>query len=449
MTVESLPSNSPPPQKTKRRWLSVGALSAASMVDFSESLALSALWPQMHRSLNVSVGQLGPVAGIGELVATLTLPLWGYAADRFSRKWLLVFFTGIWGLWTAAIGFINTIPQLMVVRALAGLGLGVFLPTAFSLVGDLFDNKHRGRAIGIIQACGMVGIMITFGALPIFAESDPEAWRWGFILLGVASFISALLMLFLYDPPRGAAEPELQDVVTTQANYRYNFKWRDLRGLVKIRSWWWLVVKDVLDGMSLLVFYRWAFPWLDELGLGETAVPVIIYIFVSLIVGQIVMGSLGDWLEQRFPVKGRLTLVFIGLAIQLPGSLLAFNANADNLPWLLMALGLFIIGSSASSEGVRWPIAQGVLSPELRGSGQAFSLMISGLVNSVMLVISGSLVDQLGGIAPMLLVIFPIPIILSLFAWLPLFRVYGADQAALHRQLAKRRDTLMDERGAN
>ncbi len=444
MPAQQKTTNSSFKQKINRRWLSVSALSVAFVVDQSENVSLSVLWPQMYRSLGVSVGQLGPVSGISELVATLTMPIWGYAADRFSRKWLLVFFTGVWGLWTAAIGLINTVPQLMVVRALSGLGLGVFLPTAFSLVGDLFDNKSRGRAIGLMQACGMVGIMIAFGALPILAEDDPEAWRWGFMLLGGASFISALFMLLLQEPWRGSAEPELQGLITPEIAQRYAFKWRDLSALIKIRSWWWLIIKDILDAMSLLVFYRWAFPWLDELGLGRAAIPVIIYIFAGLVIGQIVTGWLGDSLEQRFPNRGRLMLVFAGLIIQLPGAILAFSASGESIVWLLVPTTFFILGNSASADGVRWPIAHAVLPPELRGSGQAFSLMVSGLVNSIMLVLSGLLVDQMGGIAKMLLLIFPIPVFVGLLAWLPLFRLYPSDREALHRQLTQRRTDLLD-----
>ncbi len=73
--------------------------------------------------------------------------------------------------------------------------------------------------------------------------------------------------------------------------------------------------------------------------------------------------------------------------------------------------------------------------------------MATGLVNSGMLVFSGLVVDKVGGIAPMLLLIFPLPVFISLLAWLPLFRLYPSDQAALHQQLAQRRTELLDELG--
>ncbi|MBV7333707.1 MFS transporter [Chloroflexi bacterium TSY] len=437
-------SSTTPNQKISQHWFPIGALSTAFAVDQSEQMALSVLWPQMYRSLGVSVGQLGVVSGLAELVFTVTLPLWGYAADRFSRKWLLVFFAGVWGLWTAAIGLIDTLPQLMIVRVLTALGLGAFGPTVFSLVGDLFENKTRGRVLSLMEAFGMVGILFAFGALPVLAESSPEAWRQGFLLLGGASFVSALLMLRLKEPPRGAAEPELHDVVSGDIVHRTTFKWRDLQELFKIRSWWWLLIKEILDGMSLLVFFRWAFPWLDELGLGPAAVPVIVYIFVSLIIGQLIAGWLGDSLEHRFPSKGRLMLVWVGMMILVPGAFFAFSASGDSIVWLLIPVTFFSMGFSASSVGVRWPIAQAVLPPELRGSGQAFALMASGIVAAVMLVLSGWVVDQVGSIASMLLLLFPVPVFVALFAWLPLFRTYASDREALHRRLTQQRADLLD-----
>jgi hypothetical protein len=76
--------------KTKKRWVAVGSLAAASFVDKVEDNAVSILWPGMYPALGLTVGQLGPVLGVSRLVMTLMLPIWGYAADSVSRKKLLV-----------------------------------------------------------------------------------------------------------------------------------------------------------------------------------------------------------------------------------------------------------------------------------------------------------------------------------------------------------------------
>ena len=92
--------------KPKRRWLTVFALSAAAFVDSSENETISILWPFMYPALGLSIGLLGLILGISDLVRALTLPIWGYAADHFSRKTLLVVVTGFWGVWTMAIALV-------------------------------------------------------------------------------------------------------------------------------------------------------------------------------------------------------------------------------------------------------------------------------------------------------------------------------------------------------
>ena len=162
---------------TSRRLLTVFALSAAAFVDSSENETISILWPFIYPALGLSIGLLGLILGISDLVRTLTLPIWGYAADHFSRKTLLVVVTGFWGVWTMAIAIVQTLPQLMAVRAISSLGLGVLWPTAYSLLSDLFESKERGRATGIMTAVSFSGTIVSFGVLPLLAAGDPEAWR--------------------------------------------------------------------------------------------------------------------------------------------------------------------------------------------------------------------------------------------------------------------------------
>lgn len=443
MTAQAKEIISIPKQQPDRRWLSVGVLVVASLIDRIEEIAISILWPQMYRSLGVSVGRLGSVLAISQLVGTLLLPLWGYAVDRYSRKNLLILFTGFWGLWTCAIGLIDTMPQLLTVRALSALGLSVLAPAAFSLVGDLFDKETRGRSIGILRAAPYIAAPVAFIALLRLANQGAEAWRWGFIGIGLASFMTGLLMLFLKEPVRGRAEPELRNVITNKTASRYSFKWQDLRTLITIRSWWWLALRAILGGLSIQVFFRWFFSWLDELGLGESGFIVFIVMLATIVVGLILFGWLGDRLEQKFSNRGRLPLVLGGLVVELIALLLLLTVGGDSLVRLSLLGFVFTLGFAATADNVQWPIAQAIISPELRGSGQAFIAMAVGLSSAAALAASGWMADQIG-VSSMLLLFTPLPILLSIGAWLPMFHTYPHDRDALHKKLTQRRADMLE-----
>ncbi len=432
--------------KPKRRWFSVLALSAAAFVDSSENYALSVLWPRMHPALGLSVGQLGPVLGISNLVRTITLPLWGWAADRFSRKALLVGITGFWGAWTLAIALVHNLTQLMLVRILSSLGLGVLWPAAFSLLSDLFESKKRGTAAGIMTAVSYFGSMASFIVLPMLAATSPDGWRLGFVVMGAASILTGLLLLVIYEPPRGAAEPELGDVISTEAAARYSFHIRDLSALARVRSWWVLLFQNSIDNIAMAILYGWVFVWLDDLGLGDQTIIAIGLLTLGTLTGMVLFGWLGDRLESRFPNHGRAALALTGLALTAP-SLAGFIALGDRGMGTLMLFGMLVgLGIGSVDTGARWPIAQGVLRPELRATGRATLDMAIGVVGALATTYSGRLVDAYG-VTTMMLLLIPIPKLVAAVLWLPIFRTYPRDRVALHEVLAERREELTTEAG--
>ncbi|MEZ4735554.1 MAG: MFS transporter [Caldilineaceae bacterium] len=430
--------------RPSRRWLSVIGLAAGSFVDGGEDQSIAILWPFMYRSLQVSIGQLGTVLGLSRLIMALTLPLWGYMADRFSRKTLLVCFTGLWGAWTLAISLVETLPQLIFVRLLSTLGLGVFVPAAFSLTGDLFGDKERGRVVGVITSTSVVGMITAFIVLPAIAANDAEAWRTGFILMGSASIVTGLLLLLVEEPARGASEPEISDVITRAAARRYLFHWRDLRLLLKVPSWRWLLLSELLLSLGIGVVAGWAFTWLDGLGLGEAAPLIVGLMALGGITGAILFGWLGDYIEARFPNYGRITMVLIGKITLLPTVILFVTTNPKNVAMLTILGALFGLGQTIVGQALQWPLAQAVLLPELRASGRAAINIVTGLTAALMLTLSGALADRVG-VPGMLLYIAPAPALLSIVIWLPMFSSYARDRKALHAMLSQRRVELLDE----
>jgi MFS family permease len=439
-SVESTQAISVP--DSQRRSLSVASLSAATLVDQGEEQALPILWSYMYASLGASIGGLGSVLGASKFTMTVMYPVWGYLADRFSRRLLLVWFTGIWGLWTLGISFSETLPQLMTLRIISGLGLGAFAPAAFSLMGDLFDNESRGRAIGITRAVGLFGILLVVGILPTVATRHPENWRLCFAVMGIASFVTGLLMLTIREPARGASEPELRDVITNGSNDQFKFTWVDFWTLFKIRSWRLLLVNELLTKVSLSVFTGWNFTWLSGLGL---VTPVffgtILMVFLGMTIGSVLFGWLGDRLERRFPNRGRILLIQIGLVAGVFGLIGYLSSTGDNIVWLITFALLGGVSNCAYSEGTFWPVAQAILPPELRGSNRAVIGMIAGAASAVMLALSGIVADRVG-VSASLLWFVPIPILISAVAWMPMFRIYPQDRNALHNVLMQRRADL-------
>ena len=428
--------------RPKRRWASVLAMAAAAFVDTSEDQSLGILWPQMRLTLGLSVGQLGQVLSVSRLVRTLTLPGWGYAADHFSRKALLVGITGLWGLWTVAVGFVDSLSQLLVLRTLSSLGLAVLWPTAFSLLSDLFPSKERGRAAGVMTAVSFAGDLAAFGILPAIAIASPEAWRMGFVLMGVASSLSGLLLLVVNDPPRGSSEPELSDLLAAKEPARQSFRVADLPAIARVRSWWVLLLHKGVDALSMSILYGWVFTWLHSLGLGSKGFVIVGLMGMGTLLGHVVFGWLGDVLEQRFPRTGRVSMALVGLLVTAP-AIAGFIGLGSQSVTLLFIFGVITgLGLSSVDTGARWPIAQGVLLPELRGTGRATIDMITGILGAAAIWLSGLLADQFG-VTTMLLIMLPVPKLLGALTWIPMFRTYPHDRAVLHQMLEQRRALYM------
>ena len=172
-----------------------------------------------------------------------------------------------------------------------------------SLLPALIPIGIAGQTlIGITREVGLFGVLFTVGLFPAVAALHPENWRICFAVMGIASFLTGLLMLMIREPARGASEPELRDVVANGSSDQFKFAWMEFWALFKIRSWRLLLVNELLTKVSIVVFTGWNFTWLNGLGL---ATPVfygtILVVFVGMTIGSVLFGWLGDRLERRFP----------------------------------------------------------------------------------------------------------------------------------------------------
>ncbi len=209
------------------------------------------------------------------LLQSLSSPFWGYLSDRYSRKKVLFWGTGFWGLWTIAVGLTQNFSQLLVVRVISGIGLGCLMPATFSIMADTFAPKIRGRMLGLLESVGVLGIIIF--TLGLGRLATPETWRYGFVILGIASILSGfVILLFVDEPLRGESEPEMNGHLTLEDSQKYTAQISDIKNVLSIPTIRVAILQGLAGSMPWVIMGAFLILWLvEQRGLSTQVAPMV------------------------------------------------------------------------------------------------------------------------------------------------------------------------------
>jgi MFS family permease len=143
----------------------------------------------------LSSGQAGLIGTVTFLTSSFGGWIAGTMVDRFGRVRVLQVTIVWYSVFTALCGLAQNFDQLLILRALHGLGFGGEWAAGAILMGEVIRDKYRGRAVGFTQTGAAVGpglgAVVYAGLFAVMPEAI--AWR----VLFAVGILPALLVLWI------------------------------------------------------------------------------------------------------------------------------------------------------------------------------------------------------------------------------------------------------------
>ena len=177
-----------------RRIAIMSTLVLSTILASLDSSFVPIAFPDMIDDLDTSTAMVVWVA-LGYLIAAtgpmLFLSRIGMA---YGQVWMFQLGTIVYAFAMIACTWAPDINTLIILRCIQGLGMAMFLPCTFSLATQVYENRERGKALGIMQSANAFG----FIAGPVFAGFLLDAYDWRAIFgarIPVAVFCIAVALI--------------------------------------------------------------------------------------------------------------------------------------------------------------------------------------------------------------------------------------------------------------
>jgi MFS family permease len=188
----------------------IGAIGIAHFVSHFFQLALPPLFPLLREEFGVGYTSLGLVVSVFYGASSVGQAVSGFLVDRVGARPVLVAGTVTLAGAVGAAGFVGSLPALIAVALVGGLGNSVFHPADYAIFNTVIDRRYLGRAYSVHGVAGSLGYAAAPAGIAMLAAA--LGWR-GALLAAAATGLAWAAVLAvetraLARPRPIAGEPE-------------------------------------------------------------------------------------------------------------------------------------------------------------------------------------------------------------------------------------------------
>lgn len=185
-----------------RSWVLAAAIVGSSMA-FIDGTVVNVALPTIQSSLHATAFQAQWVVESYALFLAALLLVGGALGDHFGRRRVFALGVALFALASVGCALSTSVQQLILARAVQGVGGALLVPGSLALISASFPEKERGRAIGTWS--GFSGITAAIGPVLGGFLVDRYSWAWAF-LVNVPMALIVLLIVWRHVPEsRGGA----------------------------------------------------------------------------------------------------------------------------------------------------------------------------------------------------------------------------------------------------
>ena len=334
------------PSITRYQWLTLGSAFLGWAFD---SMDLNLFTLVMVPSVAELTGTRDPgaIAHMGGLILAIKLLCWGIGgivfgvvADRFGRARTMIVTIVIYAVFTGLSGLAQSWTQLAILQGIAGFGIGGEWAAGAALVAETWPEKHRARAMQVMQMAFAVGF---FFAAIANLTLGPISWRWVLAAGALPAVVSLFIRRFVPEPERwlnARAKEEARGDAGAFATFKAIFgpelRRKTIVGVLVSSA----MMIGCWGGLALLP------SWINQLvraAGGTSGVAAVSYAFMIMMVGAIAGYASLIWITEWLGRRGAYFVFCLGA---LASSLYLFMVitNLDTLLWFMLVYGYFVIG---------------------------------------------------------------------------------------------------------